>query len=288
MRFFKILCADLMVLIFCSSFVRSQDFGAAAKEIVPNGVEIGMLISDLKENRPTIFDGPSAANLRGEPHQTFMETQGLGKPGYVSFWYFTSSNQVVGAIKTKAHAGIAEAVFVNEAQRIFADLVSNLGKPFQDTILRKDAESFIPVRADVWKDPASGLMIYFVATTREITTAVIKPSDFPINQVFIRPDPQRFPLGQSKEISIRDIERSASEPQPVPAVQDPQSNEQSESVLAGSSHEESPRSNHSVTNKRQDEQTATQRNPNYVAWVLGAVALLGLAIIFAVRKFRRF
>jgi len=288
MKYWKLLCADLMMLLFCSSLVRAQDFETAIKEVIPQGVEIGMSSSSLKQTRPSLLDGPTAANPRGEPHQTFMETQGLGKPGYVSFWYLTSNNRVVGVMKTKGHAGIAESVFVNQAQRLFVDLTVTLGTPSQEKILRKADESFIPVRADVWKDPASGLMIYFVATTKEITTAVIGPSDFPLSQVFIRPDPQRFPLEQPKEVSIRDIDRAPPEQQSGLVDQVPRSNEQLDAVPASGNHQESPRSNPRATNPREDEQTATPKNTNYVVWVLSAVVLLGLAAIFAVRKSRSY
>ena len=59
----------------------AQDFDAAIKMLLPDGLETGMPVPILKSRRPKIFDGPEAFDPQGESHKIYMETQGLGKPG---------------------------------------------------------------------------------------------------------------------------------------------------------------------------------------------------------------
>jgi hypothetical protein len=60
----------------------------------------------------------------------------------------------------------------------------------------------------VWTDDATQLSFYFIATTKEITTAVVASSDFPMEQVLIRPDPKRFEVEDKAAQTVADLPRS--------------------------------------------------------------------------------
>jgi len=207
------LCVSIAVLVFgCLAVVSAQDFESAISRIAPSGVRLGLDAEELKATRPDVYQGPSAAMPKppqtdSNQFSTYMEVQGMGKPGHVSYWYLLSQNQVVGVLKTTNLIGIDDKARVVAAQSLFRELTTLLGDSQKEPILRKGGTAFVPVRSDVWKDSESGSTIYFIATDKEITVAALAQSNFPIEQVFIRPNAERFPLENPAEASIRDLDR---------------------------------------------------------------------------------
>lgn len=215
------LCASIAVLVLiCLDVVSAQNFESATSKIAPSGVRLGLNVEELKATRPDVYQGPSAA-MPGSPQAdskqfaTYMEVQGMGQPGHVSYWYLLSKNQVVGVLKTTNLVGIDEEARGTSAQTLFRELTSLLGVSQQESILRKGGTAFVPVRSDVWKDSESGRAIYFIATDKEITVAALAQSNFPIEQVFIRPNTERFPLENPAEASIRDLDRPNLDKSPI-------------------------------------------------------------------------
>ena len=207
------LCVSIAVLVLgCLAVVSAQNFESAISRIVPSGVRLGLDAEELKANRENLYEGPSAA-LPGSSQAdsmrfaTYMEIQGMGKPGHVSYCYLLSENSVVGVIKTTSLIGIHNEAQRTSAQSLYGEFTDLLGFSQQQLILRKGTTAFVPVRSDVWKDPESGSAIYFIATDKEITVAALAQSNFPIEQVFIRPDAERFPIESPAEASIRDLDR---------------------------------------------------------------------------------
>lgn len=215
------LCASIAVLVLiCLDVVSAQNFESAISKIAPSGVRLGLNVEELKATRPDVYQGPSAA-MPGSPQAdfkqfaTFMEVQGMGQPGHVSYWYLLSQNQVVGVLKTTNLVGIDDEARGTSAQSLFRELTSLLGGSQQESIIRKGGTAFVPVRSDVWKDSESGRAIYFIATDKEITVAALAQSNFPIEQVFIRPNAERFPLENPAEASIRDLDRPNLDKSPI-------------------------------------------------------------------------
>jgi hypothetical protein len=135
-----------------------------------------------------------------------MELQGMGAPGHLSYWYLCSHEKVVGVLRTRSLIGTDAGASKEAAQQTYRGLAEQLGSSGQETLLRKGATAFVPVRADVWRSK-EGRAVYYIATDHELTVAVVEPSDFPLDQVFIRPDPQRFPMEEPSQKSIADLER---------------------------------------------------------------------------------
>jgi len=202
----------IIVLVLGLDHVSAQNFESAISRVAPSGVYLGLDSNELKATRPDVFEGPLAATSLSSPSDaqefpTYMEVQGMGKPGHVSYWYLLSENKVVGVLKTTNLVGVDEEVQKESAQSLFRELASLLGHSRQESILRRGETGFVPVRADFWKDPDTGTAIYFIATDKEITVAALSQSNFPIGQILISPDAQRFPLENPTEVSIRDLER---------------------------------------------------------------------------------
>jgi hypothetical protein len=59
-------------------------------------------------------------------------------------------------------------------------------------VLRNGESGLVTVQAEIWRDDAAGCTACFIATTQEITTALVVPSHFPLNRIFMSPDPERF------------------------------------------------------------------------------------------------
>ena len=209
---------QLVIVVLAWSFsatLLAQDFDSALSRIAPSGVRLGLSLEELRTTRPTIFEGPSArmpgSDRTGSPQfPTYMENQGLGQTGHTSYWYLLSQNKVVGVLKTTNLVGIDLEAANVAAQRMFRELAESLGNGQQESILRKGQTAFVPVRADFWKNSASGQTIYFIATDKEITVAALAPSDFPFGQVLIRPNAERFPIEAPAERTIRDLDRTSS------------------------------------------------------------------------------
>lgn len=196
--------------------LKALDFDAAIRQISPPGVLLGTTATQLKTERANLFEGPSAflpsivgSQQAPKTFPTFMENQGVGRPGSLSYWYLVSEDRVVGILRTKSMVGLSPEVGVAEAQRLLSGLARLLGDARQETLLRKGAVAFVPVRADVWNDSTSGRTIYFVATDREITVAAVEASDFPLGQVFVQPNTERFALEKDTERTVHDIARPA-------------------------------------------------------------------------------
>ncbi len=223
--------SQVAIVVLALSFaatVLAQDFDSAVSRIAPSGVRLGLSLEELRATRPTVFEGPSAtmpgSDRTASPQfPTYMENQGIGQAGHTSYWYLLSQNKVVGILKTTSLVSIDLKAGNLAAQRLFSELSELLGTQQQESILRKGQIGFVPVRADVWKNAATGQAIYFIATDKEITVAALAQSDFPLGQVLIRPNAERFPIEAPAERTIRDLERTSppqaeSKQAPVQAV----------------------------------------------------------------------
>jgi hypothetical protein len=211
----KLMKAWISIAIFAIIFValaKAQDFDAAISRVFPSGVYFGLNADQLKATRQKIFEGP-AASIPGSPQvvsnqfTSYMEIEGLGKPRSISYWYLLSENKVVGVLKITNTIGIDDQARMKSAQQLFNELTASLGGSQKESILRKGKTAFVPVRADVWKDRKNGSEIYFIATNAEITVAALTQSDFPTEQILIRPNAERFPLEKPADASIVDIDR---------------------------------------------------------------------------------
>ncbi len=215
------LCVSIVILVLCClGSVSAQNFESAVSRIAPSGVSLGLTVEVLKATRPDVYQGPSAAmpglpRVDSKQFVSYMEVQGIGQPGHVSYWYLLAQNQVVGVLKTTRLVSISGEARDSAAQSLFRELTTLLGDSKQESILRKGGTAFVPVRSDVWKDSESGSAIHFIATDKEITVAALAQSNFPIEQVFIRPNPERFPLENPAEASIRDLERPSADKSPI-------------------------------------------------------------------------
>lgn len=200
--------ASLALFCFIACLASAQDFNAAVETIIPEGIRLGMGVADLQQVRPTTFEGPAVALPGGQDakmYRTLMEVQNIGAPGHLSYWYLCSHEKLVGVLLTRSLVGIDTESSKDAAQQTFSKFAQQLGSARKETLLRKGEAAFVPVRADVWRSK-EGRAIYFIATDREMTVAVVEPSDFPLAQIFIRPDPQRFPMEEPKR-TIADLER---------------------------------------------------------------------------------
>lgn len=203
----------IMVFLLCLSFssdVFAQNYDAVMKIIAPTGVYLGMSVAELRRNRPTTFDGPRAFSPDAKDKDVFTsrgEIQGMGAPRGVSHLYLCSHNRIVGVLRTESLIGVSPKQIDAIAHNTYRQFVKLLGNAQQDTLLRKGRTAFVEVRADVWQSVKTEALVYFVATNQEMTTAIVEASDFPLAQIFIRPDPQRFPLESSASRSIIDVER---------------------------------------------------------------------------------
>jgi len=220
------------VLFWCCLFtvatLQAQNFDAAVNQIAPSGVQLGTFVEDLKAARTNLFEGPVATwpgVQQSKTYPIFMENQGVGAPGHLSYWYLTAQDRVVGVLKTRSLVGISRESGEEDARQMFLRLSKQLGQARQETLIRKGVIGFVPVRSDVWNDPSSGGKVYFIATDKEITVAAVEASDFPLGQIFIRPNDERFPLENESERTVHDIARptdvvgGSSESEPTPKAE---------------------------------------------------------------------
>ena len=206
-NFFRGLLAGLLL----ATSMEAADFSAAEALIAPGQVRLGMSIADLKSVRPKVFEGPETRrpdDVQNRMWPTLMEVIDLGKPSQASFWYLFSNDKLIGLFRTRNLVLVSPEERNAEASAAYDAFAGLLGVPRQESLLRKGEKSFVPVRADVWTDDAARLSFYFIATTKEITTAVVTPSDFPTEQVFIRPDPKRFEVEDKAAQTLADLPRS--------------------------------------------------------------------------------
>jgi hypothetical protein len=204
-------CRRLLAGILLATSADAADFSAAEALIAPGQVRLGMSIADLKAVRPKVFEGPETRrpdDVQNRMWPTLMEVIDLGKPSQASFWYLFSNDKLIGLLRTRNLVLVSSEGRNAEASAAYDAFAGLLGVPRQESLLRKGDRSFVPVRADVWTDDAARLSFYFIATTKEITTAVVTPSDFPTEQVFIRPDPKRFEIEDKKSQTVNDLPRS--------------------------------------------------------------------------------
>jgi hypothetical protein len=279
------------IAVFAWSFaaaVWAQDFDSAVSRIAPPGVRLGLSLDELKVTRPAVIEGPSATmpgstRTASPQFPTYMENQGVGRPGHISYWYLLSQDKVVGILKTTNLVGVDLEAGNMTAQRMFSELAELLGRGQEESILRKGQTAFVPVRADVWKSAKSGQSIYFIATDKEITSAALAQSDFPFSQVLIRPNAERFPLEAPAERTIRDLERtSPAEPErkQVAALATPTADIESKPAVKNADS-----SNQSISQTPDDKPNAdTEENPFWLLFVVFGIAIFaGVAI--AVRYF---
>jgi hypothetical protein len=203
--------ASLAFFCFVVCLAAAQDFTAATETVLPDGVRLGMGVADIKKARPATFEGPPASlpgSQDSKTYGTLMEVQNMGAPGHLSYWYLCAHERVVGVLRTRSLVGIDPESAKSAGQQTYSQLAQQLGAARQETLLRKGGTAFVPVRADVWRSK-EGRAIYFIATDQEMTVAVVEATDFPLAQVFIRPDPQRFPIEEPDKRSVFDLERPA-------------------------------------------------------------------------------
>lgn len=204
-------CLALLAVMLLTATANAADPSAAEALIAPGQVTLGMSVAALKAIRPKAFDGPEASRPN-DPQQrkwpTMMEVIDLGKPSQVSFWYLFSNDKLSALLRTRNLVLVSPEGRNAEASAAYHAFAGLLGEPRQEALLRKGDASFVPVRADVWTDDATRLSVYFIATTKEITTAIVAPSDFPMEQVLIRPDPNRFEVEDKASQTIADLPRS--------------------------------------------------------------------------------
>ena len=205
------ICRALLVGVLLVATAEAAAPSTAEVLIAPGQVALGMSLAALKAVRPKAFDGPGASRPN-DPQQrkwpTMMEVIDLGQPSQVSFWYLFSNDKLSGLLKTRNLVLVSPEMRNGEASDAYDSLAELLGEPRQESLLRKGDASFVPVRADVWTDDVKRLSFYFIATTKEITIAVVAPGDFPMEQVLIRPDPKRFEVEDKTAQTVVDLPRS--------------------------------------------------------------------------------
>jgi hypothetical protein len=179
--------------------------------VAPGQVTLGISLIELRVARPNAFDGPEATRPNDPQKRkwpTMMEVVDLGQPSQVSFLYLFSNDKLIGLLRTRNLVLMSPDGRIREASSAYAAFTRLLGESRQESVLRKGDSSYVPVRADVWADDVGRRSFYFIATTREITTAVVAVSDFPIEQVMIRPDPSRFDFEDKATQTVTDLPRS--------------------------------------------------------------------------------
>jgi hypothetical protein len=199
----------LASLLFVAD-TNAAESSAAEALIAPAQVRLGMSLADLKAARPKAFDGPSASKTNDPQKRkwpTMMEVIDLGQPSQVSYWYLFSSDKLIGLLRTRNLVLVPPDAGNAEASSVYDAITGLLGASRQESLLRKSDTAFATVRADVWTDDVTRRSFYYIATTKEITTAVIAQSDFPIEQVMIRPDPKRFEIEDKGTQTITDLPR---------------------------------------------------------------------------------
>lgn len=204
-------CWHLLAGLLLVASVDATESSVAKALIAPGDVTLGMSLAALKTVRPKVFNGPEASRPN-DPEQrkwpTMMEVIDLGQPSQVSFWYLFSNDKLTGLLRTRNLVLVPPDERNAEALSAYDSFTGVLGDPRQEIFLRRGDASFVPVRADVWADNVAQLSFYFIATTKEITTAVVATSDFPMEQVLIRPDPKRFEVEDEAAQTVADLPRS--------------------------------------------------------------------------------
>ncbi len=208
----KCFCGILLCLGI-PNWASGSTFDAVVKRIIPSGVSLGASVEDLRLARQNVFAGPGiimptpSGAPEAQQNESFMEIVNMGQPGFQSFWYLCSRGRVVGVLNVKSLQGLPSDSSQVEARNLFAYFARELGASEQEELMRKGQDAFVPVRADTWVDRQTGLKIYYIATDHELTVAAVTQSAFPLEQIFIRPDPHRFRIEQPAKRTLRDIDR---------------------------------------------------------------------------------
>jgi hypothetical protein len=206
----RILYLILLAIGLRATSLKAAVSSAAEALIAPAQVRLGMSLADLKAVRPKAFDGPSASKTNDPQKRkwpTMMEVIDLGQPSQVSYWYLFSSDKLVGLLRIRNLVLVQPEARNAEASSGYNAITGLLGASRQESFLRKGDTSFVTVSADVWTDDVTRRSFYYIATTKEITTVVLDQSDFPIEQVMIRPDPNRFEIEDKGTQTVTDLPR---------------------------------------------------------------------------------
>ncbi len=200
----------LGVLLLACGNTALSDIKNVQAAILPHGVVLGMSTETLKKIRTNIFPGPGKpATNDNQGHndlgyESFMEIEGMGKPGHVSYWFFAQNGEVIGVVRTRALIGVSDLTTLQEPDGLYRLLAHEMGSASSRPILRKGKNAFVPVQADVWKDASTGWQGYYVATDQELSLAIVDPARFPLAEVFINPQDSRFELEPSDQRTIHD------------------------------------------------------------------------------------
>lgn len=204
----------LIVIAFLLAFLPAKAGPEEAlRSVLLPGVKLGMSVTDFKSARPDAVEGPmtslpaSAGTGENVSYGTFMEALDIGSIGFSSYWYLTEGEKIIGCLRTRSMVGIADDEINRKASDSFSAMAEAFGEPKSDLAMRKGDNGFVKVKVDKWEVPSLDGTAYFVATNREITTGFIKCSGFPVGQVFIKPDDERFPLEDAATRSVVDITR---------------------------------------------------------------------------------
>ena len=266
------ICRSLLVGVLLVATAEGAELSPAEVLIAPRRVALGMSLAALKEARPNAFEGPEASRPN-DPQQrkwrTMMEVIDLGQPSQASFWYLFSNDKLSGLLKTRNLVLVSPASRNSEASDAYDAFAELLGEPRQETLLRKGDASFVLVRADVWTDDVKRISFYFIATTKEITTAVVSPSDFPMEQVLIRPDPERFEVEDKTAQTVVDLPRS----QPLGGDGKLGPSKTLVPSISSQSHQKKARQTTSVNSQKADQ--PKDEVPSFGLWTLGIVIALG-------------
>lgn len=268
----------LIIFLTISSCFAVTDF-LYQKVVCPNQVEIGMEISKVRAIRASAFDGPVATSDDGKKiWPTLMEVVDMGKDSQVSYWYLFSNGKLVGVQKTRnLNKNNIPSDVESEAGLLYSRITRALGESQIDFVVRKGEASFAQVQTDVWSEEKSGYRYFYIATTKEITVAVVSPSDFPLDQVFIRPNTKRFPIEETSAQTIKDLPRqrlNLNSRQPkYGESEDRTGNEESTRSEIGRSID-SPTQNHDLSN------SANNIRHYNMFWLWGALA--GIMVILIV------
>lgn len=209
---FKVLLAIAFLLPYLPAQAGPEE---ALRLILLPDVKLGMSVTDFKSARPDAVEGPmtslppSEGSGENVKYETFMEALDVDSIGFSSYWYLTEGGEIIGCLRTRSMVGIAGDEVNRKASDAFSAMSAAFGNPKSDSVMRRGDYGFVKVKVDMWAVPSLDGIAYFVATNREITLGFIKRSGFPVGQVFIKPDDERFPLEKVAAPSVVDIPRPA-------------------------------------------------------------------------------
>ena len=213
------LIALLFLIDWTGGAAAVDRFAALEKMIIPENVSLGMSPEDFTASRPAALEGPTP--LGGvEGALSFTEILNQGSSTQVAYWYFFYEGKLGGVLKTQVAGLIGAEQSQVQARETYVHLVNLLGEPRSEPVLRNGESGLVTVQAETWRDDAVGCTACFIATTQEITTALVVPSHFPLNRIFLSPDPERFATEMEPEndqsVNILNYHLTAAETGAVP------------------------------------------------------------------------